>query len=188
MKSIGYKYRKVQALLLVCLGLVVLFSCKDDDDVQSAEFGVSEEESEFIVPDHGDVYDVNLVADQDWYAESSAEWCMVSPANGNASTVCELRVDTSYLYKSREAVVTFYSGSRSSQEKVFQYGFEKIIELEKDEIEVADFIEYGKMFSELKVTSNVKYEILPANENQKWVRVTTEEKKARQMPKKGKRR
>lgn len=182
MKFIRYRYRKIQALLLVCLGIVILFSCKDDDDVRSSVFGVSEEESEFLVQDHGDTYTVNLTADGEWYAESSAEWCMVTPANGSTSTVCELRVDTSYLYKERKAVITFVSGARSSQIKVTQLGFEKVIELEKDEIEVADFIEYGKMFSELKVISNVKYEIIPVDENQKWVRVSKEEKKVGSVP------
>ena len=53
MKSIRYKNRNIQVFLLICLGIVTLFSCKDDDDVQSSFFGVSEEESEFVVPDCG---------------------------------------------------------------------------------------------------------------------------------------
>ena len=176
MKSIRYKNRNIQVFLLICLGIVALFSCKDDDDVQPSFFGVSEEESEFVVPDCGDTYAVNLSADQDWYVESNAEWCMVSPANGNASTVCELRVDTSYLYKEREAVVTFRSGSKASQVKVFQYGYEKIIKLDKEAVEVEDFVDYEKMFTELNVTSNVKYEVIPVDATQKWVRVSVPEK------------
>lgn len=72
MKSIRYKNRNIQVFLLICLGIVALFSCKDDDDVQPSFFGVSEEESEFVVPDCGDTYAVNLSADQDWYVESNA--------------------------------------------------------------------------------------------------------------------
>lgn len=182
MKSIRYKNRNIQVFLLICLGIVALFSCKDDDDVQPSFFGVSEEESEFVVPDCGDTYAVNLSADQEWYVESNAEWCMVSPANGNASTVCELRVDTSYLYKEREAVITFRSGSKASQVKVFQYGYEKIIKLDKEAVEVEDFVDYEKMFTELNVTSNVKYEVIPVDAAQKWVRVSVPEKKVGSVP------
>ena len=77
MKSIRYKNRNIQVFLLICLGIVALFSCKDDDDVQSSFFGVSEEESEFVVPDCGDTYAGNLAADQEWDVESNAEGCMV---------------------------------------------------------------------------------------------------------------
>lgn len=182
MKLIGFINRKSQALLLICLGLVTLFSCKDDDDAIASVFGVSEEESQFIVPDCGDTYTINLAADQDWYAESNVEWCMISPANGNSSTVCELRVDTSYLYKEREAVVTFRSGSRTSQVKVFQYGYEKIIKLEKEEIEVPDFVDYEKMFVEMAVTSNVKYEVSALDPTQSWVRVVVPDKKVGSVP------
>ncbi|MEG1839067.1 MAG: hypothetical protein RR220_07245 [Bacteroidaceae bacterium] len=185
MKSIKYKKRNIQALLMIiCLGCWGLTSCSDDDEMVSAGFGFSEEDSEVTMPNNGGTYSLKLAADKEWVAESNVEWCMVTPANGEGSTVCELRVDTSYLYKSRDAMITFRSGNKSRQVHIFQYGFEKIIKLEKDLLEVADFIDYEKMFAELKVTSNVKYEIVPqdANTNTNWVKITMPDRKIGSVP------
>ncbi|MEG2515077.1 MAG: hypothetical protein RSA92_07050, partial [Bacteroidaceae bacterium] len=56
--------------------------------------------------------------------------------------------------------------------------------MEKDLLEVADFIDYEKMFAELKVTSNVKYEIVPqdANTNTNWVKITMPDRKIGSVP------
>lgn len=139
-------------------GWGALSSCSKDDDNVGEPFGL--EVTQLVFGGDGGKRSFKLSADKDWVVTSDAEWCLVSPTNGDASTVCEVRVDTSYLYSEREAHLNFHCGNKTRQVSVSQLGYEKVILLDKELIEVPDFTDYESMFEEVKVKSNVPYEIL----------------------------
>jgi len=132
-------------------------SCNDDDEENFTGLSISEETLHFGAD--GGSYTIGLTAGEEWTVASDREWCLVSPANGYGSTVCEIRVDSSYLYKERDAHLTFRCGNFSKQLTINQLGYEKIIKLSKDEIQVSDFSDYDHMFEEFDVVANVKYDI-----------------------------
>lgn len=136
--------------------IFTLTSCKDDND--AIEFKLSNNDLQF--PCEGGKQTVDVSAGEDWTVTCDAEWCMVSPTNGDATTVCEVRVDTSYLYSMREAHLNFHCGNKTRMVTVNQFGYEKVIKLDRDSIIVNDFSdEDGGMNELVKVTSNVKYDV-----------------------------
>lgn len=170
---------------LICvLGMT---SCSKDETI--AEFNVSNEE--LLFPCEGGKQAIDVNADKDWTVNCDAEWCLVSPANGTSATVCEVSVDTSYLYKAREAHLTFHSGNRTKMVTISQFGYEKVINLDRDSILVNDFSDEAEGMTELvKVTSNVKYNVSieykdPARSG--WLSVKTlQESKVESVPRSGK--
>lgn len=143
--------------VLMCGAMIFsLTSCKDDSE--GIEFRLSESEMEF--PCEGGVRRVDVSAGGDWTVTCDAEWCMVSPTNGDETAVCEVRVDTSYLYDIREAHLNFHCGSKTRVVTINQFGYEKVIKLDRDSICVDDFSDEDRgMIEEVKVMSNVKYDV-----------------------------
>lgn len=168
---------------LLCSFGVGLTACSDDDEETVTALSISEE-TLFFTADGGS-YQIALTAGEEWTVASDREWCLVSPANGYGSTLCEIRVDSSYLYNERDAHLTFRCGNYSRQLTINQLGYEKVIKLEKEEIEVSDFSDYDTMFEEISVVSNVQYDIDIEYEDPSqtdWVSVKTEEKAAQSIP------
>lgn len=120
--------------------------------------GFSLAESELLFAADGGVQEVQLMADDVWSVSSDCDWCMVNPVTGEGSVLCEIRVDSSYLYVEREAHVSFRSKARSRMLTIRQLGYDKVIRLAREEVEVPDFSDEG-LFEELVVESNVGYDI-----------------------------
>lgn len=167
-----YHSIKATVALLLCALTVGISSCNDDDEEIPAGLSISEETLHFEAD--GGSYTIRLTAGEEWTVASDKEWCLVSPANGYGSTPCEIRVDSSYLYKERDAHLTFRSGKFSKQLTINQLGYEKVIRLSKEEITVSDFNDYDKMFEDVSVVSNVKYDVdieYADSERTNWVSV-----------------
>lgn len=170
---------------IMCLFMLSVTSCSDKDE--AVEFGISE--NELVFPADGGECSIDLSASNDWTVSCDREWCMVSPINGQSSTVCEIRVDSSYLYSEREAHLIFRSGNYSKLLTIKQFGYEKIINLDKTEIEVPDFTDYDALFEEIKVETNVNYDIIVEYEDKttdNWLSVKKDAPKAQSIPRPGK--
>lgn len=130
------------------------------------EFSISENALQFNA--EGGHAGVVIKATEAWTVESNVEWCLVSPGNGLGSTEVELRVDTSYLYKERDAVLTFHCGSQARQINVKQFGYEKVIRIEEPEYVVPDYKAVDEAFIDIAVVANIDFNIeLPAGVS--WV-------------------
>lgn len=151
------KMKMTYRLLLPVL-LAAVWACNSENEPEKTELNV-ESYSVSVLPDGG-VFELELQANREWVVSCDREWCMVSPLNGKGSTVCEISVDSSYLYSEREAHITFRCGGKSRQVTVSQFGYEKVIIPDVDYIEVPDFSDYGQMFKTLNVRSNVDYDVL----------------------------
>lgn len=158
-------------LLLLLAG--ILASCSDNSS--TTPFATDVTRLDFNAD--GGKQSVSLSADGEWTVTSNVEWCLVSPTNGNSSTVCEVRVDSSYLYSRREAYLNFHCGSQTRQVAISQLGYEKVILLDRDEIEVPDFTDYESLFEYVNVQTNVQYEVLveyPDASSTDWLSATKE--------------
>lgn len=171
--------------LNVVLSMIVLclMACGEDENMATPQIALSHEVLNFGAD--GGVNDIQLTASDEWTVMSDREWCLVSPANGNGSTTCEIRVDSSYLYDTREAHLTFRCGKYSRQLVIRQLGYDRVIELDKELIEVPDFTDYDKMFEYIRVTSNIPYtvdvEYADASRTG-WLKVTAEEHPSGSVP------
>lgn len=162
-------YKNIKTLALACLGLgfSVLTSCEEKQVVFTG-FEISADKFHFAAD--GGSEDFHISSDNEWTVESNAEWCLVTPANGFGQVDCRILVDTSYLYKEREAILTFYSGSSYKQVSVSQLGYEKVIRTEKESYEVPYYMELNKSFIEVDVISNIDFDVVvPAEAG--WVKV-----------------
>ncbi|MGL5918911.1 MAG: BACON domain-containing protein, partial [Bacteroidales bacterium] len=142
-------------------------SCNEEIEVKE-EFSISETKLQFNA--EGGNAGIQINASEAWTVESNVEWCLVSPGNGLGSTEVELRVDTSYLYKERDAVLTFHSGSQARQISVKQFGYEKVIRVEEPEYLVPDYERVEKAFVDVLVTSNIDFNI-EVPQNASWVEI-----------------
>ena len=171
-------------LSMVILGtLWSLTACNEEESIPTTQIALSHEALHFEA--HGGIGSISLMASDEWTVMSDREWCLVSPANGNASTTCEIRVDSSYLYDSREAHLTFRCGKYSRQLIIQQLGYKKIIQLDKEIIEVADFNDYEKMFETVRVNSNIPYDVevqYADSTRTDWLKVTKSEHKSGSIP------
>ena len=171
--------------LNVVLSMIVLclMACGEDENMTTPQIALSHEVLDFSAD--GGVNDIQLTASDEWTVMSDREWCLVSPANGNGSTTCEIRVDSSYLYDTREAHLTFRCGKYSRQLVIRQLGYDRVIELDKELIEVPDFTDYDEMFEYIRVTSNIPYtvdvEYADASRTG-WLKVTAEEHPSGSVP------
>ena len=144
-----HRFLLVTIILLTCF----LTACEEAEELSFNGISLSEEQLDFGAD--GGKYTIALNASQEWTVMSDREWCLVNPANGNGSTTCEITVDSSYLYKEREAHLTFRCGKYSRQILIHQLGYEKVIKLDKDLLEVPDYTEYDKIFEVTFTVSNI---------------------------------
>lgn len=165
MKFVQNIFKTISYTTLVCSIFLGLSSCHEEE-VKSVGFGISQNQFDFLAT--GGTGDIVVTSGAEWTVESNAEWCLISPANGNGSVECELRVDTSYLYKAREAVLTFHSGSESKQVKVSQLGYEKVILPKETSVEIPDYKRLDEAFVEVEVVANVDFEVVLPN-NSDWL-------------------
>lgn len=172
------KWINTVVIAAVFIMALVAGGCKDDNEVST---GFSITEDAFSFSENGGVGEIKVLAGQDWTAATNAEWCMVTPANGNSDAVCQVRVDSSYLYDSREAMVTFYSGTSEKKVTIKQFGYKKEIFLSDSIIEIPDYAPWGETYFDLTVTANVEYEVV-IPDDKPWVKCKQPDFKAISIP------
>lgn len=168
MKFVNTLFRNIAFSAAISTLLFSAYSCKEEIDVKE-EFSISETQLQFNAD--GGHAEIQINASDAWTVESDVEWCLVSPGNGLGSTNVELRVDTSYLYKERDGMLTFHCGSEARQISVKQFGYEKVIKVEEVEYFVPDYESLDKAYIDVTVYANVDFNIeMPADV--KWVDIT----------------
>ncbi len=148
------KLRNILLLLAFLSSFFVFVSCREEE--VPVDFTLSE--SELMFAADGGMQTIGLTADDVWSVSSDCDWCLVTPVTGEGSVLCEIRVDSSYLYVEREAHVSFRSKARSRMLTIRQLGYDKVIRLSKEEVDVPDYSDDG-LFEELSVESNIDYDI-----------------------------
>lgn len=148
------KLRDIFLLFILHVSVFCLLSCQDEQ----VTTGLSLEESELLFPADGGVHSLQLTAGEVWSVTSDCDWCMVNPMTGEGSVLCEIRVDSSYLYSEREAHLSFRTNAQSRMLTIRQFGYEKVIHLSKEKVDVPDYADDG-LFEELQVESNISYDI-----------------------------
>ncbi|MGN0201548.1 MAG: hypothetical protein ACI399_01405 [Candidatus Cryptobacteroides sp.] len=162
----------IRHIFLICLSAALLLSCKEE---ASVEFAVSG--NEIVMGPEGGKALLDLSADSEWIVKTQEPWITVSPANGIGSTECRIIVDSALTVSPREGLVRIerLSDGQRKDIQVRQEGFNYEISVEKQEVEIESYADYGSRTFSLEVTANTPFKVVipedPEN-NASWLRYT----------------
>lgn len=163
---------KKYLVLLIIAASAVLHGCGPDE--AKVGFGVNigpENEGLDNIGPEGGLRTFKVTADGNWAVSSEDSWISVSPAVGRGPQVCQVKIDSALLETRRTGGICVRSlddPDDRTEIPVVQDGFENQIVLEKASVEVEDFAQYGERHFEVKVKSNVQFDVvLP--EDAKWL-------------------
>lgn len=147
-----------KSIFLMLAVLAAGTSCMQTPEL---EFGLDADQ--FAVGPAGGVLKVDISSSDRWYATTESPWLTVSPANGRGSVNCSIIVDSTILFAEREAVVYINNqddASKNLELKVRQQGFPHMITVDKAKREVDDYDRLESRKFDVKISSNVEYDIV----------------------------
>ncbi len=150
------KMRKITYISLFFLS-ALLVGCNPDGP--TVQFGTDSDKIA-IGPDGGR-QKIHIESDGYWIASTEDPWITISPANGLGTVDCEIIIDTTLLSVPRSGFVTFQHQGDFEEKRieVSQEGYPFSIVLEKPEVSVKEYAGYDSRSFEVKVRSNVDFEV-----------------------------
>ena len=157
--------------IIISIALAAVSCINADSDLK---FGVETgtEDNNMTVGPEGGVKTFNVTSSGEWVVMTESPWITVSPANGHGAAECTISIDSTLAFTQREGVVRIQSLSNSDEKhdfNVLQAGFEPMISLEKQIVEVADFADFDSRKFDVLVKSNVDFEVQIPEEAKAWL-------------------
>lgn len=163
------KMKRIIVYFSVVLAYSLLaVSCKEDEPV-IADLSVNVED--IAMGADGGLALVEVSGDVSWYTSVEEPWLTVTPATGFGPAICEIKVDSSVIAEYRDTKILFYSSTGASKSvHVVQAGYEKglYIENAEDTLFVENSAEIDKRVLEIKLTTNVQFDVTIEAENE-WL-------------------
>lgn len=160
-------------ILVLAMAALAVVACNDPEvvdfksDVNTIEIGAD-----------GGVKKVRIQSSDEWVASVGMQsngdpnpWIAVSPANGRGTVECDFVIDSALTDKPREAVVSIRNIATNKEQriKVSQKGYEYSVEVNRTNVEVKKFAEYGKRYFDVVVKSNFPFEVKVPQSAQHWI-------------------
>lgn len=162
-----------KTIYLFLLPLLALFySCSDNDN----NFGFSTDESQIQMGPDGGVHSLKVTSPGEWVAITDTPWITVSPANGRGVTQCEVRIDSALTTSARTGTIRIQDIATLDTKRidVTQEGYEYMVELNKQNIIIPNFADFGKRYFEVEVLTNTEFSVnIP--DHASWLTVTMPE-------------
>ena len=145
------------------LGIVLaagLFTaCSDKDDVEIPG-GLALDKEEIAVGPQGGTEQIAIAASQDWVANTSEPWLMLSPANGVGSVEGTIKVDSTLSNTLRSTELRFQGANGQSRKlTITQFGYGKQIFLKDPVVEIENSDSYDNRAFESLISANVECKI-----------------------------
>ena len=158
----------VYRIFSVLTVLSVIISCVDEPAFEGfePEFG---EISEFG-PDGGQGT-IGIKSDSPWVATVQDPWVTVSPANGKGSVQCQVMIDSALTVEPRSTKIyvdNLVTGETLEYE-IRQQGYEKMIKVDKPEVNIESYDVYDKRYFEVQVEANVPFRLELDEDTKKWI-------------------
>lgn len=159
---------KIRTYLSVILCTIALCSCSNKD--QTIEFGTDSNQLE-LGPEGGK-RNISIASEDSWIATSNEPWITVSPANGRGSVNCQIIIDSALTDKPRQGIIRIQNQKNWNNKEITidQKGFDYSIELSKQDISVENYAAFGKRYFEVKVNTNVDFDIQVPTSAESWVK------------------
>ena len=126
----------------------------------------------------GGVKKVRIQSSDEWVASVGMQsngdpnpWIAVSPANGRGTVECDFIIDSALTAYPREAVVSIRNIRTNKEQRISvkQQGYKYSVELDKTNVEVKKFAEYGKRYFDVMVKTNFDFDVKIPQAAQKWI-------------------
>ena len=136
-------------------------------DVNSIEVGAS-----------GGVKKIRIQSSDEWVASVGMQsngdpnpWITVSPANGRGSVACDFIIDSALTAYPRQATVSIRNIRTNKEQRITvkQEGYEYAVEVDRTDVEVKKFAEYGKRYFDVVVKTNFPFEVKIPQNSQYWI-------------------
>lgn len=143
--------------IVLAAGLFTACSDKDDVDIPG---GLALDKEVIAVAPQGGTEQIAIAASQDWVANTSEPWLMLSPANGVGSVEGTIKVDSTLSNKLRSTELCFQGANGQSRKlTITQFGYGKQIFLKDPVVEIENSGSYDKRTFESLISANVECKI-----------------------------
>ena len=125
----------------------------------------------------GGVSEINISSSGNWVAMTESPWITVSPANGRGSVSCTVSVDSTLVVEQRSGAVRIHNLDTDEKKDftIVQDGFDYQIVLPDTQVDVEDFADYGSRYFNVKVRTNVDFDVVLPDGADKWLTYTKDE-------------
>lgn len=143
--------------IVLAAGLFTACSDKDDVDIPG---GLALDKEEIAIGPQGGTEQIAIAASQDWVANTSEPWLMLSPANGVGSVEGTIKVDSTLSNTLRSTEISFQGANGQSRKlTITQFGYGKQIFLKDSVVEIENSDSYDKRAFESLISANVECKI-----------------------------
>lgn len=143
--------------IVLAAGLFTACSDKDDVDIPG---GLALDKKEIAIGPQGGTEQIAIAASQDWVANTSEPWLVLSPANGVGSVEGTIKVDSTLSNTLRSTEISFQGANGQSRKlTVTQFGYGKQIFLKDPVVEIENSDSYDKRAFESLISANVECKI-----------------------------
>ena len=143
--------------IVLAAGLFTACSDKDDVDIPG---GLALDKKEIAIGPQGGTEQIAIAASQDWVANTSEPWLMLSPANGVGSVEGTIKVDSTLSNTLRSTELRFLgSNGQSRKLTITQFGYGKQIFLKEPVVEIENSDSYDNRAFESLISANVECKI-----------------------------
>lgn len=143
----------------IVLAAGVFTACSDKDDVDIPG-GLALDKEEIAIGPQGGTEQIAIAASQDWVANTSEPWLMLSPANGVGSVEGTIKVDSTLSNTLRSTELSFQGANGQSRKlTITQFGYGKQIFLKDPVVEIENSDSYDKRAFESLISANVECKI-----------------------------
>ena len=143
--------------IVLAAGLFTACSDKDDVDIPG---GLALDKKLIAVDPQGGTEQIAIAASQDWVANTSEPWLMLSPANGVGSVEGTIKVDSTLSNTLRSTEISFQGANGQSRTlTITQFGYGKQIFLKDPVVEIENSDTYDNRAFESLISANVECKI-----------------------------
>ena len=162
----------IYRITFACLASLVIFACQQVTPVQ---FEVDTEN--ITIGPEGGVKIVKVSSADNWIATVQEPWITISPANGVGSVDCRVIIDSALAVNKREAIIRINNQATDERKdfKVIQNGFDYQIVVSEPEVNIASYASLENRQFDVKVKSNVPFEVELPEGAESWLSYTLPE-------------
>ena len=159
---------KLKSYIAVSLCAFALAGCSDDDK----KIGVTVDGDAIEIGAEGGTRNIKVTADDAWIATTNDPWITISPANGRGSAQCRIIIASALRNEPRQGIVRIQNQNDWEERRditVSQDGYDYAITLDDKEINVSNYAAYDDRSFDVRVKTNVDFDIEIPEEAQAWL-------------------
>ncbi len=168
-------------ILVFATALLAVVACTNEPEIIEFKSDVDI----IDVEASGGVKKVRISSSDEWVAKVTMQsdgkpnpWIAISPANGRGSVTCDFIIDSALTDTPREAKVLIRNIATKKEQRITvrQKGYEYAVEVDRTNVEVKKYAEYGKRYFDVVVKTNFPFEVEIPESARPWISRESESK------------